>query len=186
MNDFLSFRSNKARFCQQSTINVNPSTAPDFSGSEFHIVVITFLTLAAAISDMFGFSLLIHKKRFLSSFQTMLSVEYKGRYTLRDKLQQHVTATDHSVCTGPATSCSNMLRRHIAATNRFVYWRNFVNESLFLQQPFCRGNMLQKNKSDRICATCCDVSPQHVTATSCRTCTHRVICRRDVLLQLFA
>ena len=50
----------------------------------------------------------------------MLLVEYKGRYTLRDKLQQHVTATDHSVCTGPATSCSNMLRRHIAATNRFV------------------------------------------------------------------
>ena len=44
----------------------------------------------------------------------------KGRYALGDRLQQKVAATDHSVCTGPATSCSNMLRRHIAATNRFV------------------------------------------------------------------
>ena len=45
----------------------------------------------------------------------------KGRYTLGGKLQQQIAATDHSVCTGPATGCSNMLRRHIAATNRFVF-----------------------------------------------------------------
>ena len=74
---------------------------------------------------------------------------------------------------------------------------------------FCRGNMLQKIKSDRICATCygnkillqrqrfsqkfsvtheviyrCDVSLQHVAATSHPTCTHVVICRHDLLLQL--
>ena len=45
---------------------------------------------------------------------------HKRRYTLGDKLQQQVAATDHSMCTGPATSCSNKLRRHVAATNRFV------------------------------------------------------------------
>ena len=35
----------------------------------------------------------------------------KGRYTLGDKLQQHVAATHHSICTGRATSCSNKVRR---------------------------------------------------------------------------
>ena len=40
---------------------------------------------------------------------------FKGRYTLGDKLQQQVAATDHSVCTGPATSCSTMLWRQIAS-----------------------------------------------------------------------
>ena len=61
------------------------------------------------------------------------------------------------VCTGPATSCSNMLRRHIAATHRSdkslrVYWRVFVKVFLSATE-FCRSNMLQKIKSDRICAT---------------------------------
>ena len=45
----------------------------------------------------------------------------KGRYTLGDKLQQRVMATDHSVRTGLETSCSNMLWRHIVETNHFVY-----------------------------------------------------------------
>ena len=65
--------------------------------------------------------------------------------------------------------------------------------------------MLQKIKSDRICATCrrdkillqgqrffskflqytrSDLSRQHVAATSRPTCTHGVICRRNWLLQL--
>ena len=60
----------------------------------------------------------------------------KGRYTLGDKLQQQVAATDHSVCTGPATSCSNMLRRHIEATNRFVCTGDILWKSLSLQQNF--------------------------------------------------
>ena len=40
----------------------------------------------------------------------------KGRYTRGDMSLQHVAATDHSVCTGRATSCSNKVRRHVAAT----------------------------------------------------------------------
>ena len=61
---------------------------------------------------------------------------HKGRYTLGDKLQQRVAAKDHSMCTGPATSCSNKLRRHVAATNRFVCAGEVWWKSLSLQQSF--------------------------------------------------
>ena len=50
----------------------------------------------------------------------------KGRYTLGDKLQQHVAATGLSMCTDRATSCSNKVRRRVAATNRFVCTREFL------------------------------------------------------------
>ena len=40
--------------------NLNPSTAPDFSVPISFIVAITFLTLAVEVSDIVGFSLLIH------------------------------------------------------------------------------------------------------------------------------
>ena len=50
----------------------------------------------------------------------------KGRYTRGDMSLQHVAATDHSVCTGRATSCSNKVRRHVAATNRFVCTGEFL------------------------------------------------------------
>ena len=45
-------------------------------------------------------------------------------------------ATDHYVCTGGMTSCSNMLQRHIAATNHFMCNREFLWKSLSLQQNF--------------------------------------------------
>ena len=112
--------------------------------------------------------------------------------TLSDKLQQHV----------PTTCRSDKSLR--------VNWRIFVKIFVSVTE-FCRSNMLQKIKSDKICATCrgdktllqrerfsqnfsstheaicrCDVSPQHVAATSRRTCTHGEICRCDLLLQLDA
>ena len=34
-------------------------------------------------------------------------------YRSGDKLQQHVSATDYSLCTGQVISCSNTLRRQI-------------------------------------------------------------------------
>ena len=61
---------------------------------------------------------------------------HKGRYTLGDKLQQRVAERDHSMCTGPATSCSNKLRRHVAATTRFMCAGEFWWKSLSLQQSF--------------------------------------------------
>ena len=135
----------------------------------------------------------------------------KGRYTLDDNLQQRVAATDHSMWwTGRATSCSNKVRRHVAATNSFVCTGEFLGKSLSLQRK-CRCNKSQKIKSGWICVTCCgdkillqrqrssqklsstreaiclcDMSPHRVAATSRPTCSHGAICRRDVLLQLVA
>ena len=110
------------------------------------------------------------------------------------------------VCTGPATSCSNMLRRHIAATNRSVCTGEFLWKSFSLQQNFVAATCCKKSNRTEfvrlIAATkfCCrdkdfhkflqytrsDVSPQRVAATSRRTCAHGVISRRDLLLQLVA
>ena len=119
-------------------------------------------------------------------FKEVVVFNCKGRYTLGDKLQQHVAAT------------------HCSEKSLRVYWKICVKISVPATEVCC-SNMLQKIKSDRICATCrgdkillkrqrvspnfssrheviccCDVSPQHVAATSCRTCTHRVICRHNL------
>ena len=61
---------------------------------------------------------------------------HKRRYTLGDKLQQQVAATDHSMCRGPSTSCTNTLRRHVATTNRLVCTGEFLRKSFSLQQSF--------------------------------------------------
>ena len=116
-----------------------------------------------------------------------------------------------NVGTHQATSCRNMLRRHIAATNRFVCTGEFLWKSLSLQQNFvaatcckksnqtgfvlliaatklyCRDKDFHKKFSSTHEAICrCYASPRHVASTSSRTCTHWVICRRDLLLQLVA
>ena len=128
--------------------------------------------------------------------------------TLGDKLQQHVAATDHSMCTGQATSCSNKVRWHVAATNPFVCTGEFLWKSLSPKQNFVAATSGKKS-NHTICATCwsnkillqrqrfsqkfsstneaichCDVPLQSVAATSCSTCTHRVFCSHDLLLQL--
>ena len=112
---------------------------------------------------------------------------HKGRYTLGDKLQQHVAATDHSMCTGRATSCSNKVRRHVAATNRFVCTGEFLWKSFSLQQNFVAAISRKKSnqtESVRLVAvtnsvaatkiftkilqyTESDLSLQRVTATCC-------------------
>ena len=101
-----------------------------------------------------------------------------------------------------------MLRRRVAATNRFVCTGNFLRKSPSLQQNFveatrckksnqtefvrliaatkfcCRDRFSQNFSSTHEAICRCDVSPQHVAATSRQTCTHGLICRRDLLLQL--
>ena len=69
----------------------------------------------------------------------------KGRYTLGDKLLQYVATTDHSVCTGRATSCSNEVRRYVAATNRFVCTGEFLGKSLSRQQNFVAAASRKKS-----------------------------------------
>ena len=65
--------------------------------------------------------------------------------TLGDKLQQHVAATDHSMCTGRATSCSNKVRRHVAATNSFVCTGEFLWKSLSPKQNFVAATSRRKS-----------------------------------------
>ena len=104
-----------------------------------------------------------------------------------------------------------MSRRHVVATKSMRVYRRIFVKIFVSATEFCRSNMLQKFKSNRICANCCgdkillqrqifsqkfsstheaicrcDVSSGHVCATSRRTCTHGVICRHDLLLQLVA
>ena len=116
----------------------------------------------------------------------------QGRYTLGDKLQQHVAATDHSMCTGQATSCSNKVRRHVAAKNRFVCAGEFLWKiSLSPQQNFVASKSRKKSNQPEslrlVAATkfCCSKrfsqnSPVHTKRFVAATCLH------DMLLQLIA
>ena len=105
-----------------------------------------------------------------------------------------------------ATCRDGMLQQQIASCVLEYFCENLCSAT-----EFCRCNMLQKIKSDRICVTCrgnkillqrqrfsqnfssthkviClhDVSPQHVAATSRQTCADRVICGHELLLQVVA
>ena len=54
-------------------------------------------------------------------------IKQKGRNTLGDELQQQVAETDHSLCAGRASSCSNKLSlRRIAWTSGFVCTGDFL------------------------------------------------------------
>ena len=70
--------------------------------------------------------------------------------TLGDKLQQHVAATDHSMCTGRATSCSNKVRRHVAATNSFVCTGEFLWKSLSPKQNFVAATSGKKSSQTEL------------------------------------
>ena len=96
---------------------------------------------------------------------------HKGRYTLGDKLQQQVAVTDHSMCTGLATSCSNMLRRYIAATNCFVCTGEILWKSLSLQQNYVAATSHTNSVWFDFL--------QHVAATKFSS-THEAIYHRDV------
>lgn len=62
----------------------------------------------------------------------------KGRYTLG-------VVTDHSRCTCQATSFSNKVRRHVAATNRFLCTGNFF-ENICLQNRILSLQRVAKNQ----------------------------------------
>lgn len=107
------------------------------------------------------------------------------------------------VGTHQATSSCNTLRRHVAATNRSLYTREFLSKSLSPQQTFVRATSRKKSKirlnlrlveATKFC--CCDkdlhmnspdgVRTERFVTGTCRptyrpTCTHGVIYRREVL-----
>ena len=63
-------------------------------------------------------------------------------------------------------------QKHVAKTQIMQNFATYCGDKILLQthEAICR----------------CNVSPQRVASTSRPTCTHRLICRRDVLLQLVA
>ena len=121
---------------------------------------------------------------------TVLS--YKGRYTLGDKLQQQVAATDHSMCRGPSTSCSNTLRRHVATTNRLVCTGEFLRKSFSLQQSFVaatsRTNSVWFDFLRLVVVTklCCGDKDFHKNSPAHTKRFVAATCRCNVLLQLVA
>ena len=68
--------------------------------------------------------------------------------------------------------CNRILSQRHVAKNQIRIWAT------------CGGDKILLHRHEAICR--CDVSPQHVAANSRRTCTHGVICRRYLLLQLVA
>ena len=94
-------------------------------------------------------------------------IRHKGRNTLGDELRQHVAETDHSLCAGRASSCSNKLRRRIAWTSGFVCTEDFVAQILS-DLIFC--DMLRRQRfSQKSSST--HVSPRHVIANCHLVCS---------------
>ena len=127
-------------------------------------------------------SRLVHCRRLLFIYSCKFR---KGRYTLGHKLQQQVAARDHSVCTGPATSCSNTLRRHIASSVLEKFVKIFVSAT-----EFCR-----RDKSHKFCpiwffvaATkfCFREKDFHKNSPVHTERFVAAMCRRNMLLQLVA
>ena len=120
---------------------------------------------------------------------------YKGRYTLGDKLLQHVVATDHSVCTGrrlvAATRWGDTSQRQIASCVLENFCEIFVSAAEFCRAATSRKKSIRLNLCDLLQrqillqrqrfsqkfsrtheAICrCNVSPRHVAATCRLVCT---------------
>ena len=85
----------------------------------------------------------------------LLLTSLRGGYTLGDKLQQNVVATDHPCAqVMRLLTCSKMLGQHVAVTNRLMCTREFLWKSVSTTE-FCHCIKSQKIKSDWICVTCC-------------------------------
>ena len=86
------------------------------------------------------------------------------------------------MCTGRATSCSNTVRRHVAATNRFECTGKFLWKSLSPQQSFVAATSQKKIKSDWICAIFCGdkILLQRQRFSQKFSSTLQAICRYDV------
>ena len=106
-------------------------------------------------------------------------IRHKGRNTLGDELQQHVAETDHSLCAGRTSSCSNKLRRRIAGTNGFVCTGDFLVKNFLCNRILSLQQVAQILSDLIFLATCCgdkDFRKNRPVHT----------CRRDMLLQIVA
>ena len=117
----------------------------------------------------------------------------EGRYTLGDKLQQHVVETRCSdkslhVYWRILWKSLSLQQNFVATTSRTdSVWFDFLRLVAATKFLFWRQRYFSQKFSSTHEAIChCDMSPHLVAATHHLTCTHGVICRCDVLLQLFA
>ena len=80
--------------------------------------------------------------------------------------------------------CKNLCLRNRILPQQHVQ-KNQTRQTEFLRLVFGDKILLQKHKfSRKFSSKRGDVSPQRVAATSRPACTHAVICRGDLLLQL--
>ena len=126
---------------------------------------------------------------YLFTFFGLCQVVTKGSNTLGDKFQQNVAMTNHSLCTGPAKSCSNTLPRQIISC---VLKSKFLWKSLSLEQNFVAATSRKKSNDTefvqlvagtKLCFRDKDFHknyPVHMTRFVA------VMCCRDMLLQLVA
>ena len=125
---------------------------------------------------------------FFSSYVTCHATSWTrtpsggGSRGTKDKLQRLRQITlCLSPCTDPATiaSCRNMLRRHLAATNRFECTGEILWKSLSLQQNFVAATSHTKYCLIWFFATCCcdKILLEKIQKFSS---THEPICHCDV------
>ena len=120
--------------------------------------------------------------RIPSSFMTFAVIHSPGLM----RHVRHVVATNRFECTGEFLWKSLSLQQNfVAAKSRtnsvwFYFFRTCCSDKTLLR----RQRFSQKFSSTLEAICRCDVSPHRVAATSRPTCTHEVIFRRDVLLQL--
>ena len=91
-----------------------------------------------------------------------------------------------------ASSVLENFFENLCLSNSFLSWQHVAKNQIrqHLCNLLCNKILLQRQRFSQkfsvthevICR--CDVSLQHVAATSHPTCTHIVICRHDLLLQL--
>ena len=102
----------------------------------------------------------------------------KGLYT-----RQQVAATCRSETLQRQITCvlEKFVKIFVAAKSDLIFCDLSQRQNLMQRQRFS-----QKFSSTQEVICCCDVSPHLVAATRRPTCSHGVICRRNVLQQLVA
>ena len=129
---------------------------------------------------------------FCEKQRTQSSEDLRSVHTRRQVAANKSRWPDHSMCTGLATSCSNTLRRYVAATNHFVCIGEFLWNSLSPQQNFVAATRRKKSNQTEVVrlveATkfCCSDKDFHKKFSSTTKRFVAATCRRDMLLQLVA
>ena len=83
-----------------------------------------------------------------------------------------------------ASSAMDFLCENLRLRNRILSQKHVAKNQIIQNFATYCGDKILLQTHEAICR--CNVSPQRVASTSRPTCTHRLTCRRDVLLQLVA